>query len=151
MSGKSSKPVTVSSKSGPGSREGRATAGSYLSRQAKAKKVVNLEDELKLRQVVTPEDVRSLTSATKGITCTMMFSINKFSLDYLCSREANVYGIEFTKFRVRDMTTETVLFEVEKDDSDTGVVPNPADPTAGRYIRYKFPAAFLDLTTVGAS
>ena len=49
------------------------------------------------------------------------------------------------------MSTETALFEVEKDDNDIGVVPNPADPAAGRYIRYKFPAAFLDLTTVGAS
>ena len=74
MSGKSSKPVTVSSKSGNGSSS-RATAVSYLSRQAKAKKVVNLEEELKHRQVITPEDIRSLTSATKGIATEIYYDI----------------------------------------------------------------------------
>lgn len=48
------------------------------------------------------------------------------------------------------MSTDTVLFEVEKDDNPDSQ-PDPNDPSAGRYIRYKFPAAFLDLTTIGAS
>lgn len=73
-----------------------------------------------------------------------------FCVDYLCPREANVYGIDFTKFKIRDMSTDTVLFEVEKDDNPDAQ-PDPNDPSAGRYIRYKFPAAFLDLTTIGAS
>lgn len=71
--------------------------------------------------------------------------------DYLCPREANIYGIDFTKFKIRDMTTNTVLFEVEKDESGPDTRPDQNDPSAGRYIRYKFPAAFLDLTTIGAS
>lgn len=36
------------------------------------------------------------------------------SSDYLCSPEANVYDIDFTRFKIRDMETGTVLFEIAK-------------------------------------
>ena len=42
-------------------------------------------------------------------------------LDYLCPIEANVYGIEFTRFRLRDMDSGTVLFEVAKPPAGIGV------------------------------
>ena len=34
--------------------------------------------------------------------------------DYLCKPEANVYEIDFTRFKIRDMETNTVLFEIAK-------------------------------------
>ena len=34
--------------------------------------------------------------------------------DYLCPPEANIYGIDFTRFKLRDMDSQTVLFEVAK-------------------------------------
>jgi len=34
--------------------------------------------------------------------------------DYLCSPEANVYDIDFTRFKIRDLETGTVLFEIAK-------------------------------------
>jgi len=34
--------------------------------------------------------------------------------DYLCPVDANVYNIDFTCFKLRDMDTATVLFEVAK-------------------------------------
>ena len=37
-----------------------------------------------------------------------------FLSDYLCPPEANIYGIDFTRFKLRDMDTATVLFEVAK-------------------------------------
>ena len=49
------------------------------------------------------------------------------------------------------MTSDVVLFQVEKDDSNLEGQLDPNDSSAGRYIRYKFPAAFLDLSTIGAS
>ena len=36
------------------------------------------------------------------------------SIEYLCPPEANVYGIDFTRFKLRDMESATVLFEVAK-------------------------------------
>ena len=48
---------------------------------------------------ISPEDVLRLDQVTKS---------------YLCSPEANIYDIDFTKFRIRDMETKTVLFEIAK-------------------------------------
>jgi len=35
-------------------------------------------------------------------------------VDYLCRPEANVYNIDFTRFKLRDMDSSAVLFEVAK-------------------------------------
>ena len=43
------------------------SGGSYLYRQAKAKREVLTEEDLMRKQIITPEDVVCLTSATKGI------------------------------------------------------------------------------------
>lgn len=36
------------------------------------------------------------------------------SIDYLCGPEQNVHKIDFTRFKIRDMETGTVLFEITK-------------------------------------
>lgn len=33
---------------------------------------------------------------------------------YLCSPEANIFGIDFVRFKIRDLETGTVLFEIAK-------------------------------------
>jgi len=33
---------------------------------------------------------------------------------YLCRPDANIYGIDFTRFKLRDVDSNTVLFEVAK-------------------------------------
>lgn len=38
---------------------------------------------------------------------------NMFS-EYLCSPEANIYDIDFTRFQIRDLETGAVLFEITK-------------------------------------
>lgn len=35
-------------------------------------------------------------------------------LGYICKPEANIYEIDFTRFKIRDMETNTVLFEIAK-------------------------------------
>ena len=40
--------------------------------------------------------------------------LDRITESYLCSPEANVYNIDFTKFRIRDVDTKTVLFEIAK-------------------------------------
>jgi len=42
-------------------------------------------------------------------------------VDYLCRPDANVYNIDFTRFKLRDMDTGAVLFEVAKPDG-AGVI-----------------------------
>lgn len=48
------------------------------------------------------------------LTTWMSFLFFIWLSDYLCPPEANVYGIDFTRFKLRDMDTGTVLFEVAK-------------------------------------
>ncbi|ESO95483.1 hypothetical protein LOTGIDRAFT_117117 [Lottia gigantea] len=114
---------------------GKKKQGGFLSRQAKSKqtdpKDIVYEADLLRKDFVTPEDVLRLNSVTEK---------------YLCPPEANVYGIDFTRFKLRDLDSNTVLFEVAK--------PPPsddADPNAGRFVRYQFTSQFLKLKTVGAT
>lgn len=87
--------------------------------------------------------------------------------------DANVYDIDFTRFKIRDLESGTVLFEIAKPLSEqfpegsvdeTAIAPandevisnatddtNVIDTNAGRYVRYQFTPQFLKLKTVGAT
>ncbi|KAL8621517.1 hypothetical protein ACOMHN_026189 [Nucella lapillus] len=115
----------------------------FLKRQAKQSKPAETitEEELLQKDIVTPDDVLRLTKGTEK---------------YLCPPEANVYGIDFTRFRLRDMESQTVLFEVAKpppsaDSEDQEQEVEDLDPNAGRFVRYQFTPQFLKLKTVGAT
>lgn len=43
-----------------------------------------------------------------------MISCFYFTSDYLCKPEENIYNIDFTRFKIRDLETGTVLFEIAK-------------------------------------
>ncbi|KPP66664.1 protein unc-119A-like, partial [Scleropages formosus] len=71
---------------------------------------------------------------------------------YLCGPEENVHNIDFTRFKIRDMETGTVLFEITKPPSAERVgEKRDLDPNAGRFVRYQFTPAFLRLRQVGAT
>ncbi|XP_010859992.1 PREDICTED: protein unc-119 homolog A [Bison bison bison] len=74
-------------------------------------------------------------------------------LDYLCSPEENIYKIDFVRFKIRDMDSGTVLFEIKKPPASERLPINPRDldPNAGRFVRYQFTPAFLRLRQVGAT
>lgn len=85
--------------------------------------------------------------------------------------DANVYDIDFTRFKIRDLESGAVLFEIAKPPSDQhaeanaddgrphadDVISNSTDDinnidaNAGRYVRYQFTPQFLKLKTVGAT
>jgi len=73
---------------------------------------------------------------------------------YLCPLNANVYGIEFESFRIRDYESQQVLFEVAKDPDlpslDLANLP-PEMEDQVRCISYDFGAEFLELRTVGTT
>lgn len=88
-----------------------------------------------------------------------------------CDTDANVFDIDFTRFKIRDLESGTVLFEIAKPPSEQfpeGSVEdevkrnndevisntddtNNIDTNAGRYVRYQFTPQFLKLKTVGAT
>jgi protein unc-119 len=110
------------------------------------------DDEEQSQRKITPEDVLRL---------------NKISDDYLCASDANVYDIDFTRFKIRDLESGAILFEIAKPPNEqTDVMPDesellepvavvhddePIDPNSGRYVRYQFTPQFLKLKNVGAT
>ena len=88
------------------------------------------EKELLSKNHIAPEDVLGLTKITET---------------YLCSPDANTFGIDFTRFKIRDMETNTVLFEIAKPPNTDGDNSNQegVDPNAGRFVRYHFTPEFL--------
>ncbi|XP_004076207.1 protein unc-119 homolog A-like [Oryzias latipes] len=95
------------------------------------------EEDLLANAVISPEDVLGLQKITEN---------------YLCSPDENIYNIDFTRFKIRDMETGTVLFEITKPPStDKSGEKRDIDPNAGRFVRYQFTPAFLRLRQVGAT
>lgn len=126
-------------------------SGGFL-RQAKSRKdhpgdlEPVTEDELSMKESISPEDVLRLQKITES---------------YLCAPDANVYDIDFTRFKIRDIESGMVLFEIAKPPPpatpDTEDKEEPEcevecqDPNAGRFVRYQFTPQFLKLKTVGAT
>jgi len=98
------------------------------------------EEELLQKESVTPDDVLRMTKVTKN---------------YLCRPEANVYDIEFTRFKIRDLDSGAVLFEIAKPSVDEldeyEHAMDETDPNVGRFVRYQFTPQFLRLKHVGAT
>ncbi|XP_055327540.1 protein unc-119 homolog B-like [Paramacrobiotus metropolitanus] len=96
------------------------------------------EEDLRHKECISPEDVMNLNAITK---------------DYLCSADANIYDIDFIRFKIRDMETGMTLFEVQKPPGYDVKHPGELglDSDAGRFVRYHFTPSFLKLRSVGAT
>jgi len=113
--------------------------GGFLSRQvAKSKKDTLTEEQLLKKDIISVEDVLRLDRATEN---------------YLVDGRSNPYKIEFTRFKIRDIESATVLFEIAKpeDEDDNEMEVDSEDPDSGRFVRYRFTDEFLRLTSVGAT
>lgn len=96
------------------------------------------------KKVITPEDVLRIPYIADA---------------YLCSPDANIFEIDFTKFKIRDLESGAVLFEIAKpascenvdDNTDKADSEEAIDPNAGRFVRYQFTPQFLKLKMVGAT
>uniref|UniRef100_A0A914VW75 PHD-type domain-containing protein n=1 Tax=Plectus sambesii TaxID=2011161 RepID=A0A914VW75_9BILA len=105
-----------------------------------------------IREPITEEELRQCDFVTPD----QVLRLNKITSDYLCQPEDNVYEIEFTRFKIRDLDTSQVLFEIAKpsaedDMDDVEHSPEEVDPNAGRFVRYQFTPQFLHLKHVGAT
>jgi len=93
-----------------------------------------------------------LPPATEDIKPDHVLRLGCITENYLCAPEANVYGIDFTRFKIRDMGTNATLFEISKPPGTQADVPADGDdPNVGRFVRYQFTPQFLKLRTVGAT
>lgn len=65
---------------------------------------------------------------------------------YLCPLSANIYGIDFIEFKIRDVGTNMVLMEIKKDESDKAPLTDES-----RLVRYHFGPDFFMLKTIGTT
>lgn len=99
------------------------------------------------------------------ITPDVVRGYKEFTPKFLCKLEANIYNIKFKKFKVRDIESDFVLFEVS-DDSPDGDASKKLDEEetkkiyeqeekdiykSPRMIRYHLGPDFLDLKNLGSS
>merc|ERR550539_2032524 len=80
-------------------------------------------------------------STMPTISPAQVLAKSAISEDYLCPPQANVYGIDFTRFKIRDVDTGTTLFEIAKPPGPEGVEAKEetetVDCNAGRFVRYQ--------------
>jgi len=119
--------------------KGKKKGGGFLNRQVKSKKEDVSEEELRKKEFITPDDVLKLDQATEG---------------YLVDGRRNAYKIDFTRFKIRDINSGSVLFEIAKpedEDVEEEIDYDECDPDSGRFVRYRFTDEFLRLKSVGAT
>ncbi|CAF0901155.1 unnamed protein product [Adineta ricciae] len=97
----------------------------------------------------TPITEEELKQKGTPITVDDIFRLQKSTNGYLTETDDNVYKIDFVHFRIRDMKTNKVLFEVQRECDEDEAMDND-DPSAGRFVQYHFPPSFLKLKQVGA-
>ena len=88
------------------------------------------------------------------ITLDYVRNLTSFTENFLCETKDNIYNLKFLRFRVRDMDSGYVLFEVadEEENSDQNSNQNDSDQSeASRTIRYHLGPDFLELRNIGTS
>ena len=82
------------------------------------------------------------SSTMPSISPDQVLSHKAITEDYLCPPQANIYGIDFTRFKIRDVDTGTTLFEIAKPPGQEGTEDpeetETRDVNAGRFVRYQF-------------
>ena len=82
---------------------------------------------------VTPAEVLKYSKPTPG---------------FLCPVDANVYGISFGKFVIRNAKTNDVLLSIEPEE---GSIPSPVENDEMRTIKYSFSKKMLKIPQIGTS
>mmetsp|Transcript_26642 Transcript_26642/g.47934 ORF Transcript_26642/g.47934 Transcript_26642/m.47934 type:complete len:189 (+) Transcript_26642:993-1559(+) len=88
--------------------------------------------------------------ATESVTPDKVLAFTRATEDFLCPLSANEFGIEFVYFKVRDLDSGILLFEIRKE-ADEVPSEEPVDEVASRTIRYHFGPEFLHLRTIGTT
>ncbi|XP_053558016.1 protein unc-119 homolog B [Bombina bombina] len=138
--------------SGNGKEERKKAGGGVINR-LKARRIQGGEANVSSTGKVTPITEQELLGLSE-LKPEHVLGLRRVTENYLCKPEDNIYGIDFTRFKIRDLETSTVLFEISKscsDQEDEDDDSGPLDTSAGRFVRYQFTPAFLKLRKVGAT
>ncbi|XP_004691030.1 PREDICTED: protein unc-119 homolog B [Condylura cristata] len=158
MNGSNPKAAAAGSAAGPGAlvagKEEKKAGGGVLNRLKARRQAPHHGPDDGIGAAVTEQELLALDT----IRPEHVLRLSRVTENYLCKPEDNIYSIDFTRFKIRDLETGTVLFEIAKpcvsdqeDDDDEEEEGGDVDISAGRFVRYQFTPAFLRLRTVGAT
>ncbi|KAG8455813.1 hypothetical protein GDO86_001855 [Hymenochirus boettgeri] len=134
-------------------KEERKKSGGGVINRLKARRVQGREGGATEEKSVTPVAEEELLGLI-DLRPEHVLGLSRVTENYLCKAEDNIYGIDFTRFKIRDLETSTVLFEISKpcpEQEEDEEVNTQLDASAGRFVRYQFTPAFLRLRKVGAT
>ncbi|XP_013219026.2 protein unc-119 homolog B isoform X1 [Ictidomys tridecemlineatus] len=182
MNGSNPKAMAAGSAAGPGGlvagkEEKKKSGGGVLNRLKARRQAAPHAADDGIGAAVTEQELLALDT----IRPEHVLRLSRVTENYLCKPEDNIYSIDFTRFKIRDLETGTVLFEIAKpcvsggqrvgsgmawsrhqskevqylkavdQEEDEEEEGGDVDITAGRFVRYQFTPAFLRLRTVGAT
>ncbi|XP_040587177.1 protein unc-119 homolog B isoform X3 [Mesocricetus auratus] len=157
MSGSNPKAASAGPAAGPGGlvagkEEKKKAGGGVLNRLKARRQAPTHTADDGTGAAVTEQELLALDT----IRPEHVLRLNRVTENYLCKPEDNVYSIDFTRFKIRDLETGTVLFEIAKpcisdQDPEAEEESVDVDVSVGRFVRYQFTPAFLRLRTVGAT
>ncbi|KAM9346059.1 matrix metallopeptidase 25a [Symphorus nematophorus] len=75
--------------------------------------------------------------------------LNGYTQEYLCSPEDNIYNINFSRFKIRDLDSGAVILDIKK--LGPTEIQDVIDLDSSRFIQYHFSPAFLALREIGAT
>ncbi|NP_001087608.1 protein unc-119 homolog B-A [Xenopus laevis] len=134
-------------------KDERKKSGGGVINRLKARRVQGKESGTSDQSSVTPFREEELLGLNQ-LRPEHVLGLSRVTENYLCKPEDNIYGIDFTRFKIRDLETGTVLFEISKPCSEQEEEEEESthlDASAGRFVRYQFTPAFLRLRKVGAT
>ncbi|XP_041836784.1 protein unc-119 [Melanotaenia boesemani] len=95
---------------------------------------VEVVSECKPSDPVTPQQVLQLKGYTR---------------EYLCSPEDNIYNVNFSHFKIRDLESGAVILDIKK--LCPTEIQDIIQYDTSRFIQYHFSPAFLALREIGAT
>nr|XP_023654161.1 protein unc-119 homolog B-like isoform X1 [Paramormyrops kingsleyae] len=97
------------------------------------------------------ESVDGVEQAGPGtsVTPNSVLRLKAYTEDYLCAPEDNIYNINFSRFKIRDLQTGAVILDLHKQCPTE--IKDAVDTNAGRFIQYRFSPTFLALREIGAT
>ncbi|XP_029914088.1 matrix metallopeptidase 25a isoform X2 [Myripristis murdjan] len=98
---------------------------------------------------IKEEEVVSEWKPGDPVTPQHILRLNSYTTEFLCSPEDNIYNITFSRFKIRDLASGTVILDIKKQCPTE--IKDVIDLDSGRFIQYHFSPTFLTLGEIGAT
>ncbi|MEQ2294701.1 hypothetical protein AMECASPLE_006605 [Ameca splendens] len=83
------------------------------------------------------------------VTPQQVLQLNSYTKDYLCLLEDNIYNVNFSRFKIRDLDSGAVILDIKKHSPTE--IQDIIEYDTSRFIQYHFSPAFLSLREIGAT